>query len=129
MEERISCDCKCKFNSAVCNSNKKWNNKHISVNVKIIVRVKKIIVGILACVFFENSKYLKSTSVTECDDIVSVMDTVSTKNTNMTSTPSIHIPSIKVRDCHSLHTVLLAIILLLISLFFCYQYIKEKVII
>ena len=64
MEERISCDCKCKFNSAVCNSNKKWNNKHVSVNVKIIVRVKKIIVGILACVFFENSKYLKSTSVT-----------------------------------------------------------------
>ena len=27
MTEHISCDCKCKFNSATCNSNKKWNNK------------------------------------------------------------------------------------------------------
>ena len=23
----ISCDCKCKFNSVTCNSNRKWNNK------------------------------------------------------------------------------------------------------
>ena len=27
MAEHISCDCKCKFNSAICNSNQKWNNK------------------------------------------------------------------------------------------------------
>ena len=25
--ERISCDCKYKFNSTKCNSNQKWNNK------------------------------------------------------------------------------------------------------
>ena len=27
MREHISCNCKCKFNSAICNSNEKWNNK------------------------------------------------------------------------------------------------------
>ena len=27
MIEHISCDCKCKFSSTVCNSNQKWNNK------------------------------------------------------------------------------------------------------
>ena len=27
MTEHISCDCKCKFNSTICNSNQKWNNK------------------------------------------------------------------------------------------------------
>ena len=24
--KHISCDCKCKFNSVTCTSNKKWNN-------------------------------------------------------------------------------------------------------
>ena len=27
MTKHVSCDCKCKFNSAACNSNQKWNNK------------------------------------------------------------------------------------------------------
>ena len=27
MTEHISCECKCKFNSTICNSNQKWNNK------------------------------------------------------------------------------------------------------
>ena len=27
VKKYISCDCKCKFNSATCNSNQKWNNK------------------------------------------------------------------------------------------------------
>ena len=27
IEEHISCDCKCKFNSTICNSNQKLNNK------------------------------------------------------------------------------------------------------
>ena len=46
--------------------------KHVNVNVKIIVHEKKIIAGILA---HENGKYLKSivdTSVTECDEIITV---------------------------------------------------------
>ena len=67
----------------------------------------------------ENSKYLKSTLVTECEEIVSVMDTVSTKKTNVMSTPSINFQNIKVKDSYILHTVLLPIILLLISITFC----------
>ena len=50
------------------------------MNVKIIVSAKKIIVCIC-----KNNKYLKSiadTSVIECDDIISVMDIVSTKKAN-----------------------------------------------
>ena len=27
MVKHISCNCKCKFNSTTCNSNKEWNNK------------------------------------------------------------------------------------------------------
>ena len=27
MTEHVSCDCKCKFNSKICNSNQKWNSK------------------------------------------------------------------------------------------------------
>ena len=57
--------------------------------------------------YYENSKYLKSiadTSVTECDEIIIVMDNVSTKKTNISatnilSTASINCHSKKVRDC------------------------------
>ena len=50
--KHISCDYKCKFNSATCNSNRK-NGIMTNVNfiVKKMVRLKKIIVGILANVF------------------------------------------------------------------------------
>ena len=51
MAKHISRDCKCKFNSTTCNSNQKWNNKHVNVNVKIMISAKKIIVGILAHIF------------------------------------------------------------------------------
>ena len=51
MTESISCDCKCKFNSIVCNSNEKWNNKTCQGELKIIAHAKKIIVGIQAHVF------------------------------------------------------------------------------
>ena len=51
MVKHISCDCKCKFNIAACNSNQKWNNETCNVNVKIIVCAKKITVGDLAHVF------------------------------------------------------------------------------
>ena len=49
MTKHISCDCKCKFNSATCKI--QINNgimKHFNVSVKIIVHAKKITVGILA---------------------------------------------------------------------------------
>ena len=74
--------------------------------------------------FCENSKYLKCTSATECDEIISVIDIVSTKKTNAPSTPSINCHSIKVKDCYIFHTVLLAIILPLIVIVSCYHYAK-----
>ena len=60
----------------------------------------------------EDSKYLKSvaySSVTECDEIVIVMDVESTKKTNTIATnvmsaASIYCHSKKVRDCYILHT-------------------------
>ena len=51
MEKHISCNCKCKFNSTTCISNQKWYKKHVNVNVKIIIRARKIVIGILAHVF------------------------------------------------------------------------------
>ena len=102
MMDHISCDCKCKFNSTVCNSNQKWNNN------KQCNKYYSWYSSIYIC---ENSKYLKSTSVTECDKIISAMDIVSTKKTNVTSTTSINCHGIKVKDFYILHTVLLVIIL------------------
>ena len=75
----------------------------------------------------ENSKYLKSvadTSVTECVEIVTVINNLSTKktntiSTNVTNTASINCYSKKVRDSRILHIVLLAIILLLIITVIC----------
>ena len=80
------------------------------------------------------SKYLKSiadTSVIECDELITVMDIISTKKTNtigtnVMSTASINCHSKKVRDCYILHTVLLVIILLLIITIICCHYIKQK---
>ena len=66
----------------------------------------------------------------ESGEIVTVMDIVSTKEadpiaTNVTSTASINCHSKKVRDCYILHTVLLAITLLLIIIIICYHYAKQ----
>ena len=48
--KHISCDCKYKFNSTTCNSNRKWSNEINNVSIRIIVHAKKVIVGILAYV-------------------------------------------------------------------------------
>ena len=108
--------------------------KHVHVNVKIIINVKKIIFRILAHVFVRRVKYLKTitdTSVTECDNVIIVINNVSTKKTNtiatnITSTASINFYSKKVRDCFILHTVFLVIIFLLIIIVICYHYAKQK---
>ena len=107
MTEHISCDCKCKFNSITCNSNQNWSNKTCQYECKIYPKCKKDYSRNPSTCICENSKYLKSiadTSVTECNEIVIVMDIVSTKKTNtieanVTSTASINYHSKKVRDC------------------------------
>ena len=80
----------------------------------------------------ENSKCLESItdiSVTECDEIIIVMDNVSTKKaivTNVTSTASINCHSKKLKDCYILHTVLSTVILLVVIIIICYHYAKQK---
>ena len=94
-------------------------------------KYKKDYIGNPSTCICENSKYLKiiaDTSVTECDEIIIVMDTIATKKTNaiaanVMSTASINCCSAKVRDCCILHTVLLGIILpLIIIIICCYCY-------
>ena len=110
---------------------------YINVDVKINVSSKKIIVGILAHVFVRisvKSKYWKiiaATIVTQYNEIIIFMDSLSTKKVNttaanVTSTASINWHSKKVRDYFILRTVLLVIILLLIiTIIWCY-YSKQK---
>ena len=67
----------------------------------------------------------------ECVEIINVMNLVSAKMantiaTNIVSTASLNCHSKKVRDCFILHTVLLLIILLSITIIVCYYYAKQK---
>ena len=79
----------------------------------------------------ENGKYLKiiaDTLVIACDEIISVMDIVSTKMTNSINV-SINCHSNKVRckiDCYILQTVLLEIILLSLIRITCYHYANHR---
>ena len=83
---------------------------------------------------WKNSKYLKSvvdTSVTKCDEIVIVMNNLSTKKTNtitknVISTASINCHSKKVRDYYILYTVFLITITLLIVVNMCCYLIKYR---
>ena len=121
-----NCDCKSKFNCSVCNSNQKWSSKTCQCECKNDRTCKKNLSWNPSTRICENSKCLKSTSVTECDEIISVMDIVSTKKTYIKCTASVNCHSINVRDCYILHKVLLTIILLLIIIIFCYHYAKQK---
>ena len=83
--------------------------------------------------FCENDKYLKSiadTSVIMCDEVISVIDIVSTKMTKYYSkNVSINPDCRKVRykfDCYILHAVLLATILLLMITLVWYHYAMHK---
>ena len=105
---------------------------HINLNVKLIVRAKKNYSWNPSTYICENSKYLKSItdpSMTGCNEIIIVVNNVSTKKTiktNVTTTASINCHSIKVRDYYILHTILLPIILLLIIIIICYHYAIQK---
>ena len=119
--------CKCKFNSTICNSNQKWNNKTCQCARKSYRKCKKDYSWNPRTCICENGKYLKSvadTSVTECDEIIIVMDIVliNTIATNVTSTATINCHSKKIRDCYILHVVLLVIILLLIITIICFHF-------
>ena len=70
MTKHISCDCKYEFNSATCNSNKKWTNKTCQHECKNYRSCKKDYSWNPSTGNCENSKYFTSisdTSVIECD--------------------------------------------------------------
>ena len=74
MVKHILCDCKCKFNSTMCYSNQKCNNETFQCKCKTYDTCKKV-----------SGKYLKSiadTSVIGCDEIIYVIDIVSTNMAN-----------------------------------------------
>ena len=84
MTERLSCDCKCKFNITICNSNQECNNKTYQYECKNVCKCKNDCNWIMTCIC-ENIKYLESiadASVTDCHKIKNVMDTIATKRTN-----------------------------------------------
>ena len=60
MREHISCDCKCKFNSTICNSNQKRNTKTCQCKCKNHVKCKKNYSWNPSTCICENSRYLKS---------------------------------------------------------------------
>ena len=67
----------------------------------------------------------------ECDEIITVIDDLSAKKTNIiarnvTSTASVNWNNKKVRDCYILRGVLVVIMLLLIITIICYYYAKLK---
>ena len=89
MTKHISCDCKCKLYSTTCNSDQKWNNNTCQRECKNYHKSKKDYSWNPNTCICENSKYLKSiadTSVTKRDEIILVMDIVSTKMTNTIAT-------------------------------------------
>ena len=133
MTEHISCDCKCN-NSTTCISKQKWSNETCQCECKNYCKYKKDNSWNRSTCICENSKYLKSfadTSVMECDEIIIVMNTLSTKKTNtiaanVTSTASTNCHNKNVGVCYILLTVFLVIILLLIIIIICYYYAKQK---
>ena len=42
MVKHISCDCKCKFNGASCNSNQQWNNETCQCECKLLYVQKRL---------------------------------------------------------------------------------------
>ena len=102
--------------------------KHVNVNVKIIASAKKIVVGILAHIFVRIVSILKNitdNSEIEYDDIMSVMDIVSTKRIKtMATNVTKNCLSKQKRDI--LRTVSVVILLLLIFCIISYHYGKTK---
>ena len=57
--EHISCDCKCKFNSATCNSRQKWNNKTCQCECKNYRKCKENYSWYPITCICGNNKHLK----------------------------------------------------------------------
>ena len=67
MTDHISCDCKCKLNNTTCNPIQKWNNKTCHCECKNYYKCEK------------DLKSVSDTSVTDSDEVLIVMNNLSTK--------------------------------------------------
>ena len=95
MTEHISCDCKCNFISTSCNSHRKWKNKTCQCQYENYKCNEGYSWNCRTCIC-ENSKNLKSVAdnlVADCDEIIIVLDIVSTKKTNIIATKRANITS------------------------------------
>ena len=135
MVKYISCDCKCKFNSATWISNQKWINETCQCECKMYCTCKKNYSWDSSTCICENGRHLRSiadTSVIACYEIIYVMDIVSknlanTISINVTSTASINYKEVRYKmGCYILHAALLVIILLFIIAIMCYHYAKHR---
>ena len=129
MVKHIPCDCKCKFNSTTCSSNRKLNNETCQCRCKNYRSCKNDCSWNPRTCICENGKYLKSLagdSKIAFEEVICVMDIVSKNVTNTILTNvSTNSDGKKVRykmDCYILRIVLLVIILLLIIAIICYHY-------
>ena len=89
MTNTNSCYCKWKFSSTTCNSDQNLNNNTCQCESKIYHACKKDYSWNPRICIYENNKYLKSffdASLTECDEIITVMDNLWTKQTNAVAT-------------------------------------------
>ena len=133
MTKQISCNFNCKFNSRTCDSNQKRDNRLCKCECKNSRKCRKRYSWNPSACICENDKYLKSiadTSVIAYDEIISIINIVSTKMTNAIATNvSINYHNKKVRwkiDCYIFYSVLLAIMLPLITAIICYHYAKHR---
>lgn len=68
------------FNSKTCDWSQKWNNANVNASVQGILRVKMIIIGIIAIFIGKNNRYLKKNVdnlVIVCNEIINAVDSVS----------------------------------------------------
>ena len=78
LTKHISCQCKCKFDGAKCNSNQWWNNNKCQCECKKHHKCEKDCVWNPATCNCENGKYLAcivGDSMIICDEIIIVKET------------------------------------------------------
>ena len=124
MVKNSLCNLKCKFNSTICNLNRKCNNETYQCESKHYCTCKKDCSWNLSTCICDNDNYLKR-FVFEVNKYLKS----NTIATNATSVVSINCHRKKLRykiDCCNLHTVLLVIILLLIITIIWCHYAKHK---
>ena len=63
MTEHILCDCKCQFNSTICNSNQKCNHGTCQCECKNCFKCKKDYSWNPSTCIIENCKYLKKIAI------------------------------------------------------------------